>query len=563
VLLSHADGVAPVSDRVNKDEWIEHFLDKDLSTLSSTSSAQAQPQSPPGKTDADFQKALRETVPAVETARLLAAVNDTATGAHTAMEQAMEAAFAAANAKNYDKAIVDLATASAQADIISDERVKMRDAFYDRHEKLEATLKDLSTRIGKLTAAPTAVTQALKKATDAQAVAEEAGDANPEDWPAAIAALDEADKAVGEIGTASTQAATTLSSGFTSRFNAIKDNDPAGGDFMKKFSTYVTAQKKVTDQLGKDGLAALEACGAAETALGAFEAVASPSGTERGQKVAAAKLTLSNLSDQELEQMSLEDKAGLAFDLCANGTPDDSELVDPSDPNNEEKQPIPGGTLDQLCRLYRKSPPDPKFLEKRDKQIEKIVEEAVKLPAIQALYDADGDLDMTAWNSFIGNQENVRSMLGTICDAQTTAIGMPSVPVTAATPEARDPTTGGITFGGYSPASNSVELNLHPDAVDDPLEALTTILHETFHAHQDVLVKKLKSGEIGPGHEDYATALMCVVNDIGVGYVQSDEGGQENYEKQPTEIDAEFMGQKAAQAILKKALEMKTSKATS
>jgi hypothetical protein len=49
-------------------------------------------------------------------------------------------------------------------------------------------------------------------------------------------------------------------------------------------------------------------------------------------------------------------------------------------------------------------------------------------------------------------------------------------------------------------------------------------------------VRKLKAGDIVPGDDDYATALMYMVNDIPVGYVGSGSVGSDNYKTQPTGV---------------------------
>ena len=66
-------------------------------------------------------------------------------------------------------------------------------------------------------------------------------------------------------------------------------------------------------------------------------------------------------------------------------------------------------------------------------------------------------------------------------------------------------------------------------------------------------MRKLKAGDIGPGDDDYATALMYMVNDIPVGYVGSGSVGSDNYKTQPTKFDSFHHAEKTAESVLSKA----------
>jgi hypothetical protein len=423
--------------------------------------------------------------------------------------------------------------------------------FLRRQRELQSKFDPLADRLGKLVPPVSAVAAPLQTAAAARTAADEAGKVTPEDWPAATLLLNTFETAVADLETAAVAAAQIQSTAFGPRFDGVKDAVPAGGDFVKKYTTYLAAKKKLDGLIaGKDAAGALEAGAATELALAAFEAAAAPSDTDRQSKAEGARVTISTLTNEELANKPLLEKAGLALDICANGTPNDST----------DSVPNPGGQLEQLCRLYKKSPPDPEFLKKREAQRAAIVQEVLKMPEITSLYGDDGTLDTAGWDNLVTDSNKMQALLQKVCDVQADAMGMPHLPVRKEPdpPEGRD-SEGNLTFGGYNPDGNSIDLNLHEDALKPPVEALTTILHETFHAHQDVIVKKLKAGEIGPDDPDYPTALMYMVNDIGVGYVQADDVGQDNYETQPTEIDAEFQGKLAAQAILTQAQKAKTA----
>ena len=168
---------------------------------------------------------------------------------------------------------------------------------------------------------------------------------------------------------------------------------------------------------------------------------------------------------------------------------------------------------------------------------------------IKKLYKPNGDLDNDYWDNFVKDADKVLKMMQDICNVQADAMGMARISVS----KAPDPPKKNGTMGGYNPATNSIGLNFFPGYLKPVSEAIDTIIHETFHAHQDVIVKKLKAGDIGPGDDDYATALMYMVNDIPVGYVGSGSVGSDNYRTQPTEFDSFHHAEKTAESVLSKA----------
>lgn len=110
---------------------------------------------------------------------------------------------------------------------------------------------------------------------------------------------------------------------------------------------------------------------------------------------------------------------------------------------------------------------------------------------------------------------------------------------------------GAVTMGGcdWNPAGlPTISLNAHRDAVHDFEQALITILHETFHAQQCILVRQLMAGELAPDDPRHAQVLMFAANAPGSGYLPPDVS-QDDYEVQPVEIDAEQQGAAAATAV--------------
>ncbi len=423
-----------------------------------------------------------------------------------------------------------------------------RTEFQDRLKNLGETLGKIDERVKKLASQPAAVTKAVKAATDAKAAAEKAGEAKPADWPAAGALLDEVQKKLDAVNTVCLDEAGKLAKGFDTRFTDKDKNKPAGKDIVPKYTAYGKARKALQVQMtGKDGLAALEACPATETALAEFEAAAAPSSLVKQQKAQKAFDDLKLLSDEDLGKKSLQEQAELALDLCANGTPSGSVQVPGSNP--AKFLPAPGSTLEQLCRLYKHSKPDEKFMNKRAQQREQIADEVAKMEEIKKLHKPNGDLDVAYWNNFITDGNKVIKMLKKICDVQADALGIPRIPVT----QKPVPAKKNGNMGGYDPATNSITVNCWPSYLKPVSEALDTIIHETFHAHQDVIVKKLKAGEIAPGDDEYATAMMYMVNDIPVGYVGSGKVGSENYKTQPTEFDSFHHAGKTIESLMAKA----------
>lgn len=418
-----------------------------------------------------------------------------------------------------------------------------------RRLELVSALGTIPGRIAGLTKAPPpGVGQALKLCTDKRDAAEVACKASPFDAGAADTALTHFKDATGALGVACLDGAGVLGKDFSDRFTTTDKGKPAGKAIIKAYADLADARKAFDAEVtGKDGLGALEAAGAVETALAAFETAAAPSDKDKKATAKKAFETLGKLKDEELDKKSLEEKALLALELCANGTPNDYEEIPKSNP--KRYRPKKGGMLDEICRLYKHSAPDPKFMDKRAEQREQIADELVKMDEVKKLYKENGDLDDKYWKKFTSDSDKVLKLMQKVCDIQADAMGMGKIVVS----KAPDPPEKNGTMGGYDPATNSISLNFHPDYLKPVSEAFDTIIHETFHAHQDAIVKRLKAGGIKPGDDEYATALMYMVNDIPVGYVFGATVGNENYKTQPTEFDSFHHAEKTVESLLGKA----------
>ena len=407
-----------------------------------------------------------------------------------------------------------------------------RTEFLDKLAKLGETLGKIDERVKKLTAPATEVTKAVKAATDARSTAEKAGEAKPADWPAANASLDELQKKLDAVNTVCLDEAGKLSDGYGKRFEAKKDARPAGRDSVKLRTAYLAQQKKLTGLIGaKDGLGALEACPAADKALTDFDAKAAPSAAVRRQMVTKAIADVRGMSDEAIAGMSLTAKAEMAFNLCANG------------------QPSSGPALTELCRIYKQAEQHRAFLDARDEQRTKIAEKVAKIADLDKLFDDNGDVKPSEWSKVIADPTKVQALLKQVSDAQCEILGLPPLSIsTYNTPG----DSSGVDMGGcvwHATGLPTIELNAHRDAVSSANEALISILHETFHAQQDILVKKLMAGELGPDDPLYPQVLMFAANKPGNGYLPPSVD-QDEYEAQPVEIDAEKQGTEAANAVM-------------
>ncbi len=334
--------------------------------------------------------------------------------------------------------------------------------------------------------------------------------------------------------------AQSTSAGYTSRFDAIKTGKMTGAEQIKLRRTYLAEQKKLDGLIAaKDALGALKACPAAQDALAAFERASNASEKDRSEVVAKAIADVDKLDAQALRQMGPAEKAELAFNLCAAG------------------QPRSGEALKQLCKIYNNTVIDQPFIDARTAERSKIVERVSKLPEVAALFDDQGEIDQAKWGELIKDEAEVKALLKTISDAQAEMLGLPPLEISTYRKEADQ--DGSVDMGGCVWTSSglpTIKLNAHPDAVSSAKEAIITILHETFHAQQDILVKKLMAGELDPSDPIYPQVLMFAANKPGNGYLPPSVD-QDEYEAQPVEVDAELEGNAAATDIF---LAIKTSK---
>ena len=466
----------------------------------------------------DYTQALQTAQPAIAGARTVAASFTGGPKYAQRMDEALQKAAAADTQKNAEEAKKQLDRAEAAARRVTS---AAKADYATRKAAIEAPLATLEQRIGQLPAMP-AVAQALQTAKTAQTRAAPPADDKPGDWVAANAALATFQTDVDAIQTACVGEARTKATGFDTRMAPHADTKPIGKDFGKKLNAYGVSRKAFDAVVqGGDGLTALERSAAVDAALTAFEQAAAPTTAQRGQMVTGAMATLTGLEDKDLAAKPLLEKAEIALDLCAAGTPTDKDQ------------------LKQLVRLYNNSKPDKAFEDKRATERQQIIDAVLQMPDMKGVFDKKGKVDKTKWKALVAQPDKMLALLSNICTVQCNTLGFPPVTLRKDPdpPEGRDK-KGSLTFGGYDPANNDIGINLHKDCFKTIKDGLDTIIHETFHAHQDYTVKRLRNGDIKPTDPEYATAMMWLVNDIGVGYVGSKSVGQKNYEKQPTEYDS-------------------------
>lgn len=491
-----------------------------------------------GMAEAEYDTLLQAAMPAITAAQALPTVTPKAKPAVDSIDEAINAAATLGGQKNFEGAAAALRRATAQAQAA---QAATRDDFTARHATAVKVLATRPARIGALATPPAAVTTALRAATDARDAATAASTANPPNWTVAFTKLGEFNAAIAPVDAACLTAAQTQLTDLEQRYATVNAGKPVGRVMVSRYSDCNAARKRVATLVGRaDGLGALEAGSSAEAATVALEAAGNPSDLVKQQRIAVAVTRLTNLTDKDIKKLPLLDKAEIAFDLCSN------------------KKPTDRATLNQLIRLYNNSPPDKAFLKKREQQRKEIVGKVAAMPVIADLYDKKGKFDAAKWKTFIADPDKVKDLMEQVSHAQADTLGIPRIPIR------KDPdppqganANGDLNFGGYQPGTNSIGLNLHADCLEPADEALGTILHEMFHAHQDFMVRKLKDGEIDVNDPDYPTALMYMVNDIPVGYLFPPNDGDPDaaakhraYASQPTEIDAEDQGKAAALDVL-------------
>ena len=496
-------------DRNECAAWLKRVLDIDA------------PGEDPSK--AKYEEEFRQATEAIATARSYAAINATATSAREAMEQLLTESGQAAERRDYKDASTKLQAALVQAGTVGAERERMRDAALERQGKLNESLAKIEERIGRLVVVPGPVASALQTVRSARDGASLACGASPEDWPKGAMALNEQETTERDLGTVCVAAARTVASAYDLRFAAKQDAKPAKVEAVKLRAGYLVDKSKLDGLIGaQDGIGALEASAAVDTALTKFEAAANPDDSERAEIVRGAIADVKKLTEKDWADMNMVDKAALAFRLCAAGPPTSGEA------------------LDQLCVVYGRAPPQRAFLDERSSQRARIAEKVAQITEVDKLFDKDGNVIDNEWSKIIADQNKVRDLLKKVSDAQLEVLGLPPVAVsTYLKPE--DDT--GIECGGceWTDGPPKIVLNAHADAIGDPNEAFISILHETFHAQQDMLVKKLVAGELSESDPLYPQVLMFMVNNPEQGYLPPSVD-QAMYEAQPLEVDAETQG---------------------
>jgi hypothetical protein len=379
----------------------------------------------------------------------------------------------------------------------------------------------------------------LQDAAAAQKAASEAADADPEDWPAASAKLDVLDQAIAAIAAACGEEVQALIGGLDTRFTPLKDVRVAGAASLKARAKYLAALKAVKAKLAAgQGDEALVAYGPANTALTEYEAAAKPSDLAKTNLVSTAKQAVRDASGPAIASQTLTEKATLVLDMCANGRP-----------NTVADQKL-------LVKVYDNTIIKQAFNDERDVQRAAIADGVAKLEKVKELTGGTPEEQQAKWDVFAkgpGAEARVLALLQEVGEKQMEILGLPKITIKSfSTPR----TNGRLLYGQYNPKHGAtpqdIDLNVHSDAMPNLRECLTTVLHETFHAHQFAMIDQLQSGEIGPDDPRFDQAMMFLAN--AGGYIQPipPDITQTNYERQPVEIDAETQGKEAAIAVLEK-----------
>ncbi len=408
--------------------------------------------------------------------------------------------------------------------------VAKRAEFELRQSELDKAFAAAKAEVETIATPPAIVAAALQKAADAQTAANNAAAAKVEDWPKATIALDEFERLTAAIGPECVRQAQIESEQFTTTFNTGKNKPAAGAAQIKARIAYLGEQKKLNGLItGGQGAAALKAAPGVQVALDAFMALTAPSTADKAKTTAAAIKAMKELSEEELTAKTTTQLAELAFDLCAAGPPKS------------------GDALTQLCRVYRGTKPAPEFLAQREEERGKIVAAVADLPEVSKLFGASGKVDVKAWAKVVADEAQVKALLKLVSDKQAEILGLPPIEVTTYSKPSSNGTT---SMGGcvWTDGPATINMNAHKDAVGNPKEALISILHETYHAQQDELVKRLMRGDLDPSDPIYPQVLMYAVNKPGIGYLPPSVNQQE-YEAQPVEVDAENQGNATATAL--------------
>jgi hypothetical protein len=226
----------------------------------------------------------------------------------------------------------------------------------------------------------------------------------------------------------------------------------------------------------------------------------------KAAKVDETTKKVDKMTDAELAKLTSADQVALLRDIEGNGKPT-------------------GAARDAQIKIFKNMKLDPGFKKREAARAEKVAD-AIK-------DNAEVKASAKDWAGTSKDQKT--KALTALMEAQCKQLGIPTPPLE--TYDKAPGKDGTVEDGNYDPSDGKMHFNINAGANKTFNDAMDTIVHETSHAYQQDLVKKLKDGKIKPGDDDYAQAQMFDANDAAQDYIQPDED-MAAYVAQPEENHA-------------------------
>ncbi len=315
-------------------------------------------------------------------------------------------------------------------------------------------------RAGKLAPISAAATTLVQDAKDAKEATKKAGEAQPEDWAAAILTLTPYGKAVTDLENALT-AHENNKQQYEARRAKLSDDEEAVG----RIKTPVTPLKELVE-----AYQAAVATTKGSLDKGEFDAaLASMDQLEKDLKAAVAE------KRKGIEKDVKAKVDGIMNDLDADngGHPVWHEPHLPGTPGQEWKDSVTKILAVQL---------DEDFKARYDKKCEAVAKLLVEDPLVK-----EANTKWADWaKDPVTNKDKMLAVMNQVVKLQSQVIGVdPVVPV-----KLMDPPGGPTLCGQFNAGTRDIDLNPALSNFDDFRELLDTLTHENTHALQDKLVKQ-------------------------------------------------------------------------
>jgi hypothetical protein len=220
-------------------------------------------------------------------------------------------------------------------------------------------------------------------------------------------------------------------------------------------------------------------------------------------KVDEATKKVDKLTDAELAKLTSADQVALLREIEGNGKPT-------------------GAARSAQIKIFKNMKLDPSFKKREAERADKVAD---------AIKD-NAEVKASAKN-WAGTSKDQK--IKALMEAQCKQLGIPTPPFE--TYDQAPGKDGTVEDGNYDPSDGKMHFNINAGANKTFNDAMDTIVHETSHAYQQDLVKRLKDGKIKPGDDDYPQAQMFEANDAGQDYIQPTED-MTAYVAQPEENHA-------------------------